>query len=45
MKRFIIIAILISCISSVIAMETNNYKQELHERGWLYGCTPVNWSL
>lgn len=45
MKRYIIIAILISCISSVIAMEANNYKQELHERGWLYGCTPVNWSL
>jgi len=45
MKKLLICFILLASLCSVYAYEKNIYKEELKERGWLYGCTPANMSL
>ena len=45
MKKLLVSFILLTTLCSVYAYEKNIYKEELKERGWLYGCTPANWSL
>ena len=45
MKKLLVSFILLASLCSVYAYEKNIYKEELKERGWLYGCTPVNMSL
>ncbi len=45
MKKFLGLFLFIVTIGAAISVEKNQYKEELLERGWLYGCTPANWSL
>ena len=45
MKKILLVLILIASLGSVYAYEKNVYKEELKERGWLYGCNPANMSL
>lgn len=44
-KLLLLFFILIVSLGSVYAYEKNIYREELKERGWLYGCAPANWSL
>ena len=44
-KSFFIFLLLIINSNFVIATEKIDYKQELLDRGWLYGCTPANWKI
>lgn len=47
MKKVILGLFLLSSITAVCATELTktDYKQELKDKGYLYGCTPVNWSM
>lgn len=47
MKKFLIIsAILLTSLSVYAATKTQeDYKQDLLDKGYLFGCTPANWSL
>lgn len=47
MKKSLLVLLLLSSITAVCATELTkaDYKQELKERGYLFGCTPVNWSV
>ena len=47
MKKFLISLVLLTSVLSVYAidMTTQQAKEELKDKGYLYGCTPVNWSL
>ena len=47
MKKFLIIfAVLLTSLSVYAATKTQeDYKQELLDKGYLFGCTPANWSL
>ena len=44
-KSFFLFLFLIAYSNFVFATEKIDYKQELLDRGYLYGCTPANWSL
>lgn len=47
MKKTLIILALLASVVSAYAVEHSKdyYKQELKERGYLYGCNPVNMSI
>ena len=47
MKKFLLILSILICGMSVFAGEKTrqDYIEELKEMGYLYGCTPANWSL
>lgn len=46
MKRFLIILCALLVASPVLAeMTQQQAKEELKDKGFLYGCTPANWSL
>lgn len=44
-KSFFIFLLLTIFSNFVIATEKIDYKQELLDRGYLYGCTPANWKI
>lgn len=47
MKKLLISLMLLATVTTVYAVDKTKeyYKQELKERGYLYGCTPINMSL
>lgn len=45
-KVLLILSLIIVSVASVYALEQKqDYLQELKDLGYMYGCTPVNWSL
>lgn len=47
MKKLLVGLMLLTSVTAVCAVEMSrdDYKQELRDKGYLYGCTPVNMSL
>lgn len=46
MRKILLVLCLIATSLGVYALQTReDYKQELNDLGFMYGCTPVNWSV
>lgn len=47
MKKYIILFLLLVLTLSILAADLSQQeaKEALEEKGWMYGCLPVNWSL
>ena len=47
MKKLLFLLLVLTYTTNVIASDNSQeyYKQELLDRGYLFGCAPANWSL